>query len=151
MAGGIVRPRLIGACANSIGQNPVVSASEASHGLILVADGDPDIRDIVSVSLERSGYATIQAATGDEAVRLALEHQPALCILDSATPRLSGSEVVRTLHGHPATRSVPVLMLTRRNGAPEATADDHLPKPFNTGELLERVSALRRSRLHSAG
>jgi DNA-binding response OmpR family regulator len=125
--------------------------SQARHDLILVADGDPDIRDIVSVGLERSGYVTIQASTGEEAVRLAREHRPALCILDAGTPRLSGPEVVRTLHDDPATQSVPVLMLTRSNGAEVPDADDYLRKPFRTADLLERVSALRRRRIHAAG
>jgi DNA-binding response OmpR family regulator len=118
--------------------------------LILVVDDDPDIRDIVSFRLERAGYEVAQATNGEEALRLARERTPSLCILDVMMPRVSGFEVVRELRKESSTQGVPVLMLTASVQDKDVArgfdtgADDYLKKPFNTGELLARVAALLR-------
>jgi DNA-binding response OmpR family regulator len=123
--------------------------SEAeSSGLILVADDDPDIREIVAFRLQRAGYATVQAASGEEALRLVDESAPALCILDVMMPKVNGFEVLRKLRSDPSTQDMLVLMLTASvqdkdvaRGF-EVGADDYLRKPFNNAELLQRVENL---------
>jgi DNA-binding response OmpR family regulator len=119
-----------------------------STGRILIADDDADIRGIVALRLERAGYETIQASSGDEALRLVQESPPALCILDVMMPKVNGFEVLRELRGDPSTQGMPVLMLTASvqdkdvaRGF-EVGADDYLRKPFSNAELLERVSHL---------
>jgi DNA-binding response OmpR family regulator len=119
-----------------------------STGRILIADDDPDIRGIVALRLERAGYETIQASSGDEALRLVQESPPALCILDVMMPKVNGFEVLRELRGDPSTQGMPVLMLTASvqdkdvaRGF-EVGADDYLSKPFSNAQLLERVSHL---------
>jgi len=127
-----------------------MNETESSKGLILVADDDPDIRDIVSFRLERAGYETAQAANGDEALNMALERPPALCILDVMMPKVNGFELVRELRGNETTQGIPVLMLTASVQDKDVArgfeigADDYLKKPFNTNELLARVAALLR-------
>lgn len=125
-----------------------MSKTESHHGLILVADDDPDIRGILALRLERAGYETVQAASGDEALRLVRESPPALCILDVMMPQVNGFEVLREIRHDPATKEVPVLMLTASvqdkdvaRGF-EVGADDYLGKPFSNAELMERVSRL---------
>jgi DNA-binding response OmpR family regulator len=119
-----------------------------STGRILVADDDPDIRGLVAFRLQRAGYETIQASSGDEALRLVHESPPALCILDVMMPKVDGFEVLRELRGDPSTQGMPVLMLTASvqdkdvaRGF-EVGADDYLSKPFSNAQLLERVSHL---------
>jgi len=126
----------------------VNDAQETKDALILVADDDPDIRDIVSFRLRRAGYQTVEASNGDEALKLAHDRPPALCILDVMMPQVNGFEVVRELRGDSSTEGIPILMLTASvqdkdiaKGF-EIGADDYLRKPFKTNELLERVSSL---------
>ena len=116
--------------------------------LVLVADDDPDILDLVRYRLERSGYAVATAADGSEAVRLAGELAPALAVLDVMMPGLTGFEVTRKLREDPRTARIPVILLTARAQEADvqegfaAGADDYLRKPFSPRELSARVQAV---------
>ena len=115
--------------------------------LILVADDDEDILQLVRIRLERAGYATVGAVDGDEALRLALERRPDLCILDVVMPGRTGFEVLAELRVREETASTPVILLTatvqeRQEGALARAADAYLTKPFRPAELEERVRAL---------
>ena len=111
----------------------------------MIADDDPDIRELVGFRLERAGYNVIRAADGEEAVRLAEEKPPDICVLDVMMPKLDGLGVTRALRRHSATKSVPVLLLTARAAdddvarGMEAGADGYLRKPFSPQELAARV------------
>lgn len=121
---------------------------DAQTPLVLAADDDPLIRELVQFRLERSGYEVVLASDGDEALRLARERQPALAILDVMMPGLSGYEVTRELRAEEATRGIPVILLTARVQEAdvaqgfEAGADDYLTKPFSPQELRARVQAI---------
>jgi DNA-binding response OmpR family regulator len=123
---------------------------QRNDALILVADDDPDILDIVSFRLRRAGYETVEASNGDDALRLARERPPALCILDVMMPRITGFEVARQLRADSSTEGIPILMLTASvqdqdvAKSFETGADDYLRKPFKTNELLDRVASLLR-------
>ena len=113
--------------------------------LVLIADDDADIRALVGFRLERAGCNVMRAADGEEALRLAGEQTPDICVLDVTMPKLDGLGVTRALRGQTATQSVPVLLLTARAGEEDvarglaAGADDYLRKPFSPQELTERV------------
>jgi len=116
--------------------------------LVLVADDDPDILDLVRYRLERSGYEVATARDGLEAVKLAGELAPSLAVLDVMMPSLNGFEVTRRLREDPATREIPVILLTARAQESDvqegfaAGADDYIRKPFSPRELSARVQAV---------
>jgi DNA-binding response OmpR family regulator len=116
--------------------------------VILAADDDEDILQLVVFRLERSGYTVLQAHDGEEAFRLALEHKPDLAVLDVMMPKMDGFEVTRRLRAEAATRSMPIIMLTARaqdsdvEEGFDAGANDYLRKPFSPGELRARVQAM---------
>ena len=117
--------------------------------LILIVDDEPQIRRLLTVTLEANAYRVLAAASGQEGVVLAAQHRPALVILDLGLPDLSGQEVLRRLREWSHT---PVIVLSVQDdekgkvAALDAGADDYVTKPFNTDELLARLRvALRRS------
>ncbi len=124
---------------NSILNPPPVSA--------LVIDDEPQIRRLLTISLEAGGYLVTTANSGQEGLVLAAQHRPAVILLDLGLPDLSGLTVLQRLREWTQT---PVIVLTVQDGeadkiaALDAGADDYVTKPFNTGELLARLRAARR-------
>lgn len=119
---------------------------------ILIVDDEMKIRDVVRSYLRQHGFQTIEADSGQEAIRLFHEQSPDLIILDLMLPDRNGEEVCQEIR---RVNSVPILMLTakisnhsRINGF-SIGADDYLLKPFDPRELVVRVRAiLRRSDHH---
>ena len=124
--------------------------------LVLVADDDEDILQLLSFRLERAGYEIVVARSGDEALRLALDLLPAVAILDGMMPGLDGFEVTRELRRNAPTSTTPVILLTARAQASDiargmaAGADEYVKKPFDARDLVDRVNRLLRPRLVSA-
>ena len=124
------------------------NAPSDGQPVILAADDDPDIRELVTFRLERSGYTVLQAADGEEALALALKHTPDLAVLDVMMPKMDGFEVVRRLRAEEATKRMPIIMLTARaqdsdvEEGFESGADDYLRKPFSPQELRARVQSI---------
>ena len=125
------------------------------HLLVLVADDDEDILQLLSFRLERAGYEIAVARSGDEALRLALDLLPAVAILDGMMPGLDGFEVTRELRRNTPTSTTPVILLTARAEASDiargmaAGADEYVKKPFDARDLVDRVDRLLRPRLIS--
>ena len=116
--------------------------------LVLVADDDEDILDLVAFRLELAGYAVIQAGDGEEALKLALDELPDLAVLDLMMPKLDGFELTRRLRAEEATSKMPIILLTARaqdadvQQGFDAGADDYIRKPFSPQELRSRVQAI---------
>ncbi len=112
---------------------------------ILVADDDPDILSIVSMSLEAQGYTVHKAVNGREAVDLAREHHPDLLLLDMMMPELSGYEAVGELKGDPATSDIPIVGLSAKamasdmERASDAGIDGYITKPFRIAQVITAV------------
>jgi DNA-binding response OmpR family regulator len=118
--------------------------------VILIADDDEDILELVRVRLARSGYETVLARDGAEALAAARERAPALALLDVSMPLMDGYAVTRALRSDPATAGIPVILLTARVQKAdvvigfEAGADDYIIKPFSPQTLQLRVAAVLR-------
>ena len=112
---------------------------------ILVIEDEKNIVDILVFNLAREGYDTLEAYDGATGLRLALEQDPDLILLDLMLPEMDGFEVCRRLRGEG--RATPVIMLTAREEETdkvlglELGADDYITKPFSMRELLARVKA----------
>ena len=112
---------------------------------ILIVEDEQNIVDILSFNLEREGYETIEAYDGPTGLKLALEENPDLILLDLMLPGMDGFDVCRQIRraGH----ATPILMLTAREEEAdkvlglELGADDYITKPFSMRELLARVKA----------
>ena len=124
--------------------------AESSDGAdrVLIADDERDIANLVRIVLERAGYEVIAASEGRQALELAREHPPALCILDGTMPGLAGFEILVALRAERSTAEVPVLVLTatvneereiRRHGV---EPDAFMRKPFESARLLSEVARL---------
>ena len=113
--------------------------------MILVADDDGQIRDVVRIALTQAGFAVAEAGEGRAALEKAESLQPDLVILDIGMPELDGLEVCRALR---RTSQVPILFLTARGDeidrvvGLELGADDYVSKPFSPRELVARVRAI---------
>jgi DNA-binding response OmpR family regulator len=121
--------------------------------LILLIEDDADIALLIKHALEKDGAFTVALRRdGELGLREALEHPPALVLLDLNLPGMDGLDVCRRLRHDEATASVPIIMLTARVdevdkvAGLEIGADDYITKPFSVKELTARVRAvLRRS------
>ncbi|MDJ0630373.1 MAG: phosphate regulon transcriptional regulator PhoB [Rhodobacter sp.] len=125
---------------------------------VLVVEDEPAQREVLAYNLEAEGFAVAKAGTGDDALMLVEEDTPDVIVLDWMLPGVSGIEICRRLKTRPATRSVPIIMLSARSEEVdrvrglETGADDYVVKPFSVVELMARVRAqLRRTRPAAVG
>jgi len=114
---------------------------------ILVADDDPDILSIVSMSLETQGYTVYKATNGREAVDLAKQHHPDLVLMDMMMPIVSGYEAVTELKADAATRDITIVglsakaMATDMERATDIGIDGYITKPFRIAQVLSVVES----------
>jgi DNA-binding response OmpR family regulator len=116
--------------------------------VVLVADDDADIRDLVAFKLDQAGFEVIAVEDGKAALDQARGRQPTLAVLDVSMPGLSGIDVCRMLRSDPATAGMLIILLTARvqeqdvEGGFSAGADDYVTKPFSPRELVSRIQSL---------
>ena len=117
---------------------------------VLIADDDPDLRDILRSILEPSGFSVTEAENGQRALDAIRAAPPSLVILDYMMPELTGPQVCEQLRQDVVLRHLPIIMLTGKSEVHDkvaglnAGADDYLVKPFEPIELLARVQMILR-------
>jgi len=115
--------------------------------ILIVEDNDKNMKLVRDV-LQAKGYATIEAGTGEDGVRLAAEHKPDLVLMDIHLPGISGIEALSRLRADAATAAIPVAAVTAsvmqqdRAMIMDAGFDAYVSKPISLREFLDTVSTL---------
>jgi CheY-like chemotaxis protein len=120
-------------------------------GTILVIEDEPDIADLVKYNLEKAGLPARVVGDGKQALDLIVRNQPDLIILDLMLPGLDGLEVCRRLRGSPATRGIPVIMLTAKAEEVDRIVGLELGRMTTSPSRSAPASWSPGSRLSSAG
>jgi two-component system, OmpR family, alkaline phosphatase synthesis response regulator PhoP len=132
-------------------------ANEPKPGIILIADDEPDILEIVSFNLQSEGYIVHTAKNGNEAIESAKLHNPDLIILDVMMPGQTGFEVCKALRAMTGFEDTIIMFLTALNDdvteitGLETGADDYITKPISPKVLVSRVNALFRRIVKDTG
>ena len=114
--------------------------------ILIVEDNEKNMKLVRDV-LQVKGYATLEAVTGEDGVRLAKEHLPALVLMDIQLPGISGIEALKQLRADPATAAIPVIavtasvMVSDRRNITDAGFDGYVGKPLNLKEFLAAVAS----------
>jgi two-component system alkaline phosphatase synthesis response regulator PhoP len=115
---------------------------------ILIAEDEPDIRDLVKFTLTFAGYEVIAVTNGAEAVEAARIEKPDMVLMDVRMPRMTGYEACAEMKADPELKHIPVVFLSAKGQESEiqigleAGAVEYLLKPFAPMELTERVGVL---------
>lgn len=119
----------------------------------VIVDDEPDIRDVLRITLEAEGFEVEEAADGPSALALIRRRTPHVVILDSRMPGMDGEAVCQTLKQDILLRHLPILLVTAKRETADkvkglaAGADDYIVKPFDPAELVARVRmVMRRTR-----
>lgn len=116
--------------------------------VIVVADDDQDILDLVVFKLTQAGYQTVAVADGLSALAAIEADRPRLAILDVMMPGMSGIDVLRKVRENEATKDLDVILLTAKARDSDVDsgfatgASDYVIKPFSPRELMHRVNAV---------
>jgi CheY-like chemotaxis protein len=117
-----------------------------SEPLILVAEDERDIRDLIVFTLQLSGFNVVEVPNGEEAVKKATEVSPDLILMDVRMPKMTGYEACKALKKQESTKDIPVIFLSAKgqdteiNTGLELGAEEYLLKPFAPDELSQRVN-----------
>ena len=115
---------------------------------VLVAEDEPDIRALITFSLEYAGYRVLEALNGEDAVKMAREELPDLILLDVRMPKLNGYQACTVLKSDDWTKEIPVVFLSARGQEAEIRqglelgAEEYILKPFAPDELYRRVGGI---------
>ena len=115
--------------------------------VLLIADDNKDIVDILKIYAQKEGYKTVCAYDGEQALKLQKEYNPVLILLDVMMPKINGYDVCRQIR---QTSNVPIIMVTAKSEEADRIlgldigADDYVVKPFSPREVMTRIKAVLR-------
>jgi DNA-binding response OmpR family regulator len=115
---------------------------------ILIAEDEPDIRELVAFTLRFAGHEVNTASNGEEAFHQALQIIPDLILMDVRMPKMTGYDACRAMKKEPSIKEIPVVFLSAKGQDSEiqtgleAGAEEYLLKPFAPDQLVERVKTI---------
>lgn len=115
---------------------------------ILIVDDSRTILHALQTVLEQGGFSTIMAMNGEEAIKIAREYDPDVILMDIIMPGMTGFQATRILHKDPATRNIPIIMISGSEQPTEEAwckrlgARGFLAKPIQRGELFPCLEEL---------
>jgi DNA-binding response OmpR family regulator len=127
-------------------EKPRINARDGTR--ILIVDDSPTIVALLRKFLQQSGYITLEAGDAEKGVELARAERPDMIFLDIVLPGMNGFAALRALRRDPATREIPVVMISGNEQATEQFyaqrigADDFMKKPFSRYEVFARIERL---------
>jgi DNA-binding response OmpR family regulator len=119
-----------------------------SEPLILVAEDERDIRDLIVFTLQLAGFNVVEVPNGEEAVKKALEIKPDLILMDVRMPKMTGFEACKALKQQEKTQDIPVIFLSAKgqeneiNTGLDLGAEEYFLKPFAPDDLIKRVNII---------
>jgi twitching motility two-component system response regulator PilH len=127
-------------------EKPRVNAREGTR--MLIVDDSPTIVAMLRKFLQQNGYQTLEAGDAEKGIEIARAERPDLIFLDIVLPGMNGFAALRQLRRDPATRDIPVIMISGNEQATEQFyaqrigADDFMKKPFSRAEVFARIERL---------
>lgn len=115
---------------------------------ILIAEDEPDIRELVAFTLRFAGHEVVATSNGEEALHKASEMVPDIILMDVRMPRMTGYDACRAMKADPLLKDIPIVFLSAKGQDAEiqtgldAGAEEYLLKPFAPDQLTERVKAI---------
>lgn len=115
---------------------------------ILIAEDEPDIRELVAFTLRFAGHEVTPTANGEEAYQKAQEITPDLIMMDVRMPKMTGYDACRAMKQIPSLKDIPVIFLSAKGqdseiqAGLEVGAEEYLLKPFAPDQLVERVKTI---------
>lgn len=115
---------------------------------ILIAEDEPDIRELVAFTLRFAGYEVVTTSNGEEAVQISSRVHPDLILMDVRMPRMTGYDACRVMKANAELKDIPVVFLSAKGQESEiqtgleAGAEEYLLKPFAPDQLTDRVRAI---------
>jgi DNA-binding response OmpR family regulator len=119
-----------------------------SQPLILIAEDERDIRDLIVFTLQIADFNVVEVPNGEEAVKKALEVKPDLILMDVRMPKMTGFEACKALKQQEKTKDIPVIFLSAKGQEAEIStgldlgAEEYFLKPFAPDELISRVNKI---------
>jgi DNA-binding response OmpR family regulator len=119
-----------------------------SDPLILIAEDERDIRELIVFTLQIAGFNVVEVPNGEEAVKKALEIIPDLILMDVRMPKMTGFEACKALKQEEKTKNIPIIFLSAKGQEGEIStglelgAEEYFLKPFAPDDLTRRVNKI---------
>ena len=126
----------------------MIDVNEIVRPVVVVADDDRDICELVNSQLTRHGFQVFTADNGETALQLIGLHRPVVALLDIMMPKLNGLDVARRVRADSATSQVGIIMFSARStfgnedDVDEIGVDDYISKPFSPQDLVQRINTV---------